>query len=143
MHVEELQIFISEFWFTDWNEGTWTYICNLCIKGTSSNNQGRQYRSLALFHSVLYENVLKMPCSYLEVSYKKIIPFSLSKCPQQSALAERSYSSALRAQDGQLLCGWILGTREVGRHQGIWMQEVSFPGEESGEPRLQPAEAGR
>lgn len=98
---------------------------------------------MALFHSVLCENILKMPCSYLEVSYKKIIPLSLSKCPQRSALAERSYSSALRAQDGQLLCGWILGTGEVGRHQGIRMQEVTFPGEESGEPLLQPAEAGR
>lgn len=53
----------------------------------------------------------KMP---LEVSYKKTSP--LPKCMQASALAERSYPATIRAEDGYLLCGWILGTSEVGRH---------------------------
>ena len=98
---------------------------------------------MALFHSVLCEIVLRMPCIYLEVSYKKTIPSPLPKCTQSSASAGRSYSGALRAQDGQLLCGWILGTGEVGRHQGVRLQEVAFPIEEPGETLLQPAEAGR
>lgn len=84
-----------------------------------------------------------MPCICLEVSYKKTIPSPLPKFTQCLALAERSYSGASKAQDGQLLCGWILGIGEVGRHQGIRLQEVAFPIEEPGETPLRLAEAGR
>lgn len=88
---------------------------------------------MILFHSVPPEIVLRQPCICLEVSYKKTIPSPLPKCTPCSSLAERSYSGAPRAQDGQWLYGWILGTGEVGRHQGSRLQEVVFPTEEPGE----------
>lgn len=52
----------------------------------------------------------KIPYVYLEVSYKKISPL-----PKHTALAERSYPNTVRAEDGYMLCRWILGASEVGK----------------------------
>lgn len=92
-------------------------------------------------HSVPCEIVLRMPCLCLDVSYKKTIS-SLPKWTQCSSLAERPYPGELRAQDGQLLCGWILGAGEVGRHQDIRLEERTFPIEEAEETSLCLVEAG-